>query len=130
MSCPAVRVLEGSQANDQHAFIRLLDIMILKHKVQGACDLVETAEQAWRPARTKTAGICLLYGSLSIGLEVWFRCSRKSAPDTMQRHATGSSYCSGLVSFFGFDVVLELPEAVAADLRGKLIPGVGTEVSY
>jgi transcriptional regulator with XRE-family HTH domain len=33
------RALEGFQADDQEAVIRLLDAMILKHKVQGALDL-------------------------------------------------------------------------------------------
>ena len=28
-----------------------------------------------------------------------------------------------------FDVILELPEAIAADLLGKLIPGAGAEIS-
>jgi predicted O-methyltransferase YrrM len=33
------RALEGFQADDQEAVIRLLDVMIRKHKAQGALDL-------------------------------------------------------------------------------------------
>lgn len=40
------RALEGFQADDQEAVIRLLDAMILKHKVQGALDLGDKRAEA------------------------------------------------------------------------------------
>lgn len=40
------RALEGFQADDQEAVIRLLDAMILKHKVQGALDLGDKRSEA------------------------------------------------------------------------------------